>query len=140
MTAAQGIQVESVEVVVVENSPHDTRLIREAFELWSRPYHLSCYSDGVAAMRDLTKRAQEGALRRVLMLLDWNLPGVHGSKILREIRADARFKNIYVVVFTSSSSALDQELARKLGADRFVTKAVDIDDFFYALVSLQEVL
>ena len=73
-------------------------------------------------------------------VLDWNLPGLHGSKLLRNWRAHPRFNPAVAAVFTSSSSELDRDLAKKLGADRFVTKAVDLDDFFHALVSLQELV
>jgi hypothetical protein len=41
------------------------------------------------------------------------------------------------VVFTSSSSDMDRNLAKSLGADQFMTKAVDLDDFFYSILSLQ---
>jgi len=140
MTAMSEIAADSVDVVVVENSQHDTRLIREAFEMWSRAHRLSCFSDGAAAMSELMRRAEDGPLPRTLMLLDWNLPGIHGSRVLRQLRADNRFDEVYIVVFTSSCSELDQALARKLGANRFVTKAVDLDDFFFALVSLQQAL
>ena len=140
MTSTSDIGVDSTEIVVIENSPHDTRLIREAFEMWSRPHQLTCFSDGAAAIAELSRRATQGTLKRSLLLLDWNLPGLHGSKVLRQLRADPKFSQVCVVVFTSSSSALDQDLAKKLGADRFVTKAVDLDDFFYALVSLQELV
>lgn len=129
-----------LDIMVVENSPHDTRLIREAFELWIRPYRLSCYADGAPALSELMQRASQGPLNRTLLVLDWNLPGLHGSKLLRQLRADVRFNPVCVVVFTSSSSELDRDLAMRLGADRFVTKAVDLDDFFHALVSLQELV
>jgi DNA-binding response OmpR family regulator len=139
MTASD-VQVETLDIVVVENSPHDTHLIREAFELWSRPYQLSVFANGEAALRELLRRASRGPLNRTLLLLDWNLPGIHGSKVLRELRADGRFSRVYIAVFTSSSSELDRRLATELGADRFVTKAMDLDDFFYAIVSLQDVV
>jgi CheY-like chemotaxis protein len=140
MTALTDVQVGLLDIMVVENSPHDTHLIREAFELWSRPYRLSFFADGDPAMNELVRRASEGPLNRTLLVLDWNLPGVHGSRVLRQLRADSRFNPVFVVVFTSSSSELDKDLAKKLGADRFVTKPVGLDDFFYALVSLQELL
>jgi CheY-like chemotaxis protein len=140
MIAMTDVKVDSLDVIVVENSPHDTRLIREGFELWSRPYRLSCYLDGERALSELMQRASLGPLNRTLLVLDWNLPGLHGSKLLRQLRADPRFDPLCVVVFTSSSSELDRDLAKKLGANRFVTKAVNLDDFFHALVSLQELV
>jgi CheY-like chemotaxis protein len=140
MMAMTDVKVDSLDVMVVENSPHDTRLIREGFELWSRPYRLSCYLDGERALNELMQRASLGPLNRTLLVLDWNLPGLHGSKFLRQLRADSRFDPVCVVVFTSSSSELDRDLAKKLGANRFVTKAVNLDDFFHALVSLQELV
>ncbi len=126
----------TVSIVVIENSPHDRRLIREALELWTRPYDLICYDDGHSAIESL-KRTRQDLNASVLVLLDWNLPLMHGSKVLKQLREEPNLRGCFIVVFTSSSSDVDRNLARSLGADQFMTKAVDLDDFFYSVVSLQ---
>ena len=135
-TKPRTLAEDRVRIVVIENSPYDTRLIREAFDLWSRPYDLSCYSEASPAIEAL-RQVIPSTHGKTLVLLDWNLPGTHGSNALKQLREDLRLPGLYLVVFTSSSSEADRNLAKNLGADQFVTKAVDLDDFFYSLVSLQ---
>jgi len=124
-----------VHVVVIENNSYDVLLIREALELWTRPHRLTLYETGQEALIGLRRLAEN--LGPTLVLLDWNLPGLHGSKILGEIRHERGLENCFVVVLTSSSSELDRQLAQKLGANKFVTKSIDLDDFFYSLLDLQ---
>ena len=135
MTAPPAELDAEVHVVVIENNPYDTLLIREALELWTRPHRLTLYETGQEALIGLRRLAEN--LGPTLVLLDWNLPGLHGSKILGEIRHERGLENCFVVVLTSSSSELDRQLAQKLGANKFVTKSIDLDDFFYSLLDLQ---
>jgi CheY-like chemotaxis protein len=128
-----------VHVVVIENNAHDALLISEAFELWTRPRRLTFYQNGPEALAGLRQLA-ESPLGPTLVLLDWNLLGMHGSTILREIRQEPILEKCYLVVLTSSSSESDRQLALKLGANRFVTKAIALDDFFYSLLELQSLL
>src|SRR5208283_2018844 len=102
-----------VRVVVIENNSYDVLLIREALELWTRPHRLTLYETGQEALIGLRRLAEN--LGPTLVLLDWNLPGLHGSKILGEIRHERGLENCFVVVLTSSSSELDRQLAQKLG-------------------------
>lgn len=128
-----------VHVVVIENSPQDALLIREAFDLWTRPRRLTFYRNGQEALAGLRQLA-ESPMSPTLVLLDWNLLGMHGSTILREIRNEPALEGCSLVVLTSSSSESDRQLAKKLGANRFVTKAIALDDFFYSLLELQSLV
>jgi CheY-like chemotaxis protein len=128
-----------VHVVVIENSPQDALLIREAFDLWTRPRRLTFYRNGQEALAGLRQLA-ESPMSPTLVLLDWNLSGMHGSTILREIRNEPALEGCSLVVLTSSSSESDRQLAKKLGANRFVTKAIALDDFFYSLLELQSLV
>ncbi|MGA7409999.1 MAG: response regulator [Bryobacteraceae bacterium] len=139
MTIPPAELASEVNVVVIENSPQDSLLIREALELWTRPRRLTFYQNGQEALAGLRQLA-EGLVGPTLVLLDWNLQGMHGSTILREIRQKPALEKCFLVVLTSSSSELDRQLATKLGANRFVTKAIALDDFFYSVLELQSVV
>jgi CheY-like chemotaxis protein len=71
-------------------------------------------------------------------LLDWNLPGIRGEQILEHLKNDKRLRAIPVVIFTSSSSPADRLRATQLGAARFITKPLDIDDFFNVIAGLED--
>ncbi len=128
-----------VHVVIIENSPQDALLIREALELWTRPLRLTFYQNGPEALAGIRQLA-EVPVGPTLVLLDWNLLGIHGSAILREVRQEPALENCLLVVLTSSSSESDRQLALKLGANRFITKAIALDDFFYSLLELQSLV
>lgn len=130
-------ELAEVNIVVIENSPHEVMLIREALELWTRPYRVTFYQTGPEGLSALRATSEPGP---TLILLDWNLGGMHGSKILEEIRQDPARGNCCVVILTASSSELDRQLAHRLGANRFLTKAIDLDDFFYSLLELQSLV
>jgi CheY-like chemotaxis protein len=68
-----------------------------------------------------------------LILLDLHLPDMHGSEVLRRLRADTRTSDIPVVVISADAtrSAVDELLAA--GADAYLTKPLDLDEFLRTL-------
>jgi len=66
------------------------------------------------------------------VLLDLNLPRIHGLDVLRRIRADEKTRRLPVVVLTSSSEERDVLSSDDLGANSFVRKPVDFTQFMEA--------
>ncbi len=64
-----------------------------------------------------------------LILLDLKMPGMGGIDALRQIRSDERLKNIPVIVVTSSTLESDEKEALAAGADSFINKAFDLEQF-----------
>lgn len=64
-----------------------------------------------------------------LILLDLKMPGMGGLDALRKMRSDERLRNIPVIVVTSSTLDSDEQEAYAAGADSFVNKAFDIEQF-----------
>ena len=64
-----------------------------------------------------------------MILLDLKMPGMNGFDTLRIIRADERLKHIPVIIVTSSSLEADEKEGYEAGADGFLHKAFDIDQF-----------
>jgi CheY-like chemotaxis protein len=65
-----------------------------------------------------------------LVLLDLNLPRLNGFEVLTRMRNDEELSSIPVVVFTSSSLPADRARSLALGAQDFITKPSNLDDFF----------
>ena len=81
------------EVLLVEDSPGDVRLTREAFREADKSIHLSVASDGVEAMAFLRQEGQHvDAPRPDLILLDLNLPKMDGREVLAQIKKDDSLK------------------------------------------------
>jgi CheY-like chemotaxis protein len=140
-------QVESIEVLLVEDDPGDVVLIQEAFEDNKVRNRLHCVSDGVDALRFLRRQDEfADAPRPDLILLDLNLPKYDGRQVLEQIKNDPELAMIPVVVLTTSAAEEDILRSYKLHANAYVTKPVDfaqftaairqIDEFFVTVVKL----
>jgi CheY-like chemotaxis protein len=71
------------------------------------------------------------------MLLDLNLPGRSGHEILEEMKADAELRKIPVVVLSTSEAERDVMRAYQSGANSFVSKPMDVEDFTRAIHSIE---
>jgi len=72
-----------------------------------------------------------------LMLLDLKLIGLDGFEVLKWVRAQPELSSLRIVVLTSSSDIRDVNLAYQLGANSFLVKPVDFDDFLRVAQALQ---
>jgi CheY-like chemotaxis protein len=137
----------AIDVLLVDDDPGDTLMIREAFEHNKVKNELQCVSDGVQAMQYLRREGQyANAPRPDLILLDLNLPRKDGREVLAEIKSDPQLVTIPVVVLTTSHAEEDVLKSYELHANAYVTKPVDferfievvrqIDEFFVTVVKL----
>ena len=103
--------------------------MREAIKMENLPLEVHIAPDGERAI-DLILKAEndpDAPCPHVLMI-DINLPRIDGFEVLRRIRASGKFKNIPVLVVTSSDSPADRREAAELGA-RYFRKPVTYDEF-----------
>ena len=127
-----------IEILLIEDSPADILLTREAFEESRILNTLHVAEDGVAAMDFLHKRgAYAAAPRPDLILLDLNLPRKNGREVLAEIKADPDLKKIPIVVLTTSNAEEDVLKAYDLNANCYVVKPVGFDNFMEAMQSIR---
>jgi CheY-like chemotaxis protein len=147
MTAPPPPNAKSIDVLLVEDDPGDTLMIREAFEDNKVRNRLTCVTDGVQALDFLHREGSHaGAARPDLILLDLNLPRKDGREVLAEIKADDDLRAIPVVILTTSQAEEDVLRSYQLHANAYVTKPVDferfievvrqIDNFFVTVVKL----
>ena len=98
----------------------DALLIREAIKAENLPIDVHLTPDGEQAIDFLVKAEQNTeAPCPHLMLLDLNLPKIDGLGVLRSIRSKERFKDLPVIVVTSSDSPADRDAVSRLTADYF---------------------
>ena len=147
MTSPPPPNAKPIDVLLVEDDPGDTLMIREAFEDNKVRNRLTCVTDGVQALEYLRREGDHaGAPRPDLILLDLNLPRKDGREVLAEIKGDGDLRTIPVVVLTTSQAEEDVLRSYELHANAYVTKPVDferfievvrqIDDFFVTVVKL----
>lgn len=121
--------MESLNILLVEDSPSDVRLVREALNENTLKVQMMVAHDGVEAMNYLHS-AEVGAVNRPdLVLLDLNLPRKNGREVLAEIKRSPDLRQIPVVVMTSSRSEEDVQQAYDLNANCYITKPPDLNGY-----------
>ena len=136
-----------MDILLVEDSPSDAMMTREALEASKVLNRLYIVDDGVEAMAFLRREGKYAdATRPGLILLDLNLPRKSGLEVLQEVKNDADLKTIPIVVLTTSK--MEQDIAKSYSshANCYVTKPVEfakladavrgIRDFWLCLVTL----
>ena len=125
------------EVLLVEDSPGDVRLTREAFKDAKVHINLHVASDGAEAMEFLRREGKHADVPRPeLILLDLNLPKKSGREVLEEIKGDPILMSIPVVILTTSASEQDVLRSYLLHANCFITKPVDLTGFLKVVKSI----
>ncbi|MGA2417275.1 MAG: response regulator [Candidatus Sulfotelmatobacter sp.] len=132
-----GKDAKTIEVLLVEDSPGDVRLTREAFKDAKVLINLSVASDGVEAMAFLNREGDHAlAPRPDLILLDLNLPKKDGREVLEEIKQNSELMSIPVVVLTTSASEEDVLRSYRLHANCYITKPVGLEGFLKVVNSI----
>ncbi len=131
--------LDPIDVLLVEDDPGDTLMIREAFADNKVRNTLACVTDGVEAMRLLRNEGEYAdAPRPDLILLDLNLPRMDGRQVLAQIKGDEDLRTIPVVVLTTSQAEEDVLRSYQLHANAYVTKPVDFDRFIEVVRQIDE--
>ena len=132
------MNVVPIDILLVEDSPSDVLLTREALRDARIANDLSVARDGEEAMEYLRQEgvhADKG--RPDIVILDLNLPRMDGREVLREIKSDESLRRIPVVVLTTSSSDQDVGECYDSHANCFLTKPIDFEEFIDVVRSME---
>jgi len=120
-------------VLLVEDSPQDAQLTMRALKEHNLADNVRWVKDGAEALDFIF--AQGAYASRSLssqpkvIMLDLKMPKVSGIEVLEKIKADERTKKIPVVILTSSQEDVDLKRTYELGANSYIVKPVDFDNF-----------
>jgi chemotaxis family two-component system response regulator Rcp1 len=119
-----------IEVLIVEDSPGDVRLLQEAFHNLDASIRTHLAVDGVEAIAFLKREGVHmQAPRPDLILLDLNLPRMDGREVLALLKADDNLKMIPTIVLSTSEAEGDVSLSYELHANCFLRKPTHWDAF-----------
>ncbi|SFI24139.1 response regulator [Planctomicrobium piriforme] len=126
-------------ILLVEDNPDDAELASLAFARGGLVNQLVVVGDGVEALDYLFKPGADGRLADLpqIVLLDLKLPRLNGLEVLQRIRSEPRTKRLPVVILTSSGEEEDLIRGYDLGANSYVRKPVDFEQFLFAAQQLQ---
>jgi chemotaxis family two-component system response regulator Rcp1 len=131
--------VTAVQVLLVEDSPGDVRLTREAFREANGSVQLHVAADGVEAMAFLRREGDHAdAPRPDFILLDLNLPRMDGREVLAHIKADESLRTIPTVILTTSDADEDILKSYELNANAYLTKPVTLEAFEKLVKSIND--
>jgi two-component system, chemotaxis family, response regulator Rcp1 len=129
--------VRPIDVLLVEDSAGDVRLMREAFKDAKMHINLHVAGDGEEAMGFLKREGRYAdAPRPDLILLDLNLPKKDGREVLKEIKENPGLQIIPVVILTTSASEEDILRTYQLHANCYISKPVGLDGFLKVVKSI----
>lgn len=123
-------------ILLVEDNPDDVALTKRAFGDFRIGNQIVVARDGAEALDYLFRTGAHAGrdldLEPAVILLDLNLPRIDGLEVLRRLRADQRTRRLPVVILTSSREEQDLISSYDLGANSYVRKPVDFDEFMQA--------
>jgi two-component system, chemotaxis family, response regulator Rcp1 len=123
-------------ILMIDDNPGDAELMRIAFEMSALDIELVCVTDGHAAVRELHRRCADGC-PPALILLDLNLPRMHGAEVLARLDVHGSTPRIPVVVLSTSGQPSDRARLLQAGASEFYLKPDGIRDLVALVGSLR---
>lgn len=120
------------DILLVEDNSSDVELALRAFRTNRLSNRIHVARDGVEALEFLF--GDDGAASQLcVVLLDVKMPRMDGLEVLRRMRADERTRHLPVVMMTSSSEESDRVSSYNLGANSYIVKPVDFENFTEAV-------
>jgi two-component system, response regulator len=128
-----------IEILLVEDNPDDVELTLRALNTHKLANRVKVVGDGVEALayllpEDPAQAPADGFPK--VVLLDLKLPRVYGLEVLRRLKSTEATRDIPVVVLTSSREESDIVRSYDLGANSYIVKPVDFEQFMRAVGEL----
>lgn len=121
-------------LLLVEDNPADAFLVQTGLELIQSRHTLHVVGDGEEALSFLRKQGPfSTAPNPKLIIVDLNMPKMDGREFLAAFRRDLALRPTPVLVLSTTKNPTDISLCYRLGANSFVTKPNDIEDFFHLI-------
>jgi two-component system, chemotaxis family, response regulator Rcp1 len=117
-------------VLLVEDNPADVRMIREALAVTRLAHELYVVEDGAEAIAFATRKgAYADAPQPDLVLLDLNIPKLHGHEVIARLRAERSLGRLPIVVMTGSRLEKDIDRSFALHADEHIIKPTRLFEY-----------
>jgi len=113
-------------ILYADDDQDDLMLIKDAFKKYSSSIEVVTVENGNEALRYLNSLSHVDSLP-CLVILDINMPLLNGKEVLKELRNNARFKKVPVVLFSTSSNYYEKKFAENYNAG-FIAKPMGMDE------------
>ena len=119
--------MEAFKILLVDDDPEDRAILKDAMEMIFAGDIISFAENGEQALAILENRYQANDMP-CLVVLDLNMPKMNGTETLRRIKSNEHFKNITVVIYSTSINPLEKEKCMHLGAHSYITKPISYNE------------
>jgi CheY-like chemotaxis protein len=121
-------------VYLIDDSDADILLVKESLKSFESPLNMVVFQDGENAIEHFKSldENKEMALPE-LVILDINIPRQSGMEVLKFIRSREQLHHLPVVMLSTSRSNRDVLKSYQLGANSYVSKPIDFNDFFNSI-------
>jgi CheY-like chemotaxis protein len=123
-------------ILMIEDNPMDIDLTQRAFKKRNLNNPVEIARDGEEGLAFID-RWNAGEPTPVVILLDLKLPKVDGLEVLRQLKTHPVYRTIPIVVLTTSSEDIDIQNAYGLGANSYIVKPVDFDNFLEVAAQIE---
>jgi DNA-binding response OmpR family regulator len=117
--------MKKINILLIEDDGDDIELLREAFEMNNINCHIDVITEGDLAMPFL----KDAHTLPDVIVMDLNLPKLHGKEILLQLKGSKELAGIPLVVLTTSSLQDDINFSYSMGAQKYITKPNTIEGF-----------
>lgn len=114
---------QKIQILLIEDDADDVELLQEALKNEGILYEMTVLSDGSTAVTHFKKSDHSTDI----IIMDLNLPKVHGKELIREIKGHPTWRDISLLILTTSSSKDDIDFAYRLGANNYIVKPTSIE-------------
>lgn len=115
-------------ILVIDDDSEDMVIIREAMEMINADNVMLFAEGGEKALQLLDTRFIADHIVPCLIVLDLNMPKMNGTQTLETLKADHRFKDIPVIIYSTSINPFEKAKCVKLGAHAYITKPVSLKE------------
>ena len=114
-------------VLLVDDDDEDKFIIKDAMAALDADENIWYANNGEHALELLGSKYREN-VKPCLIVLDLNMPKMNGTETLISLKEDERFKDIPVVIYSTSINRLEKEKCMILGAHSYITKPISFNE------------
>lgn len=116
-----------MKILMVDDDVEDRDILLYSMETIQQNDIVCFAENGEAALEMLDKNFHNNIIPH-LIILDLNMPRLNGTETLRTLKQDNRFKNIPVIIYSTSINPFEKDACMQLGADSFITKPTSLQE------------
>ena len=128
----------ALRIVLIDDNPDHAKILQWAFQKTGRKDQFTYFDDARSALEYLSALDPDPGSKPDLVFLDFNLPRIDGREVLRRLKEGEGTKDIPVIILSTSERDEDVRKAYELGASRYFSKSVILDDLGLVLQAIQE--